>query len=280
MRRRISWKLFPALGLMLLVAAASGVFLSTASAAARCTAETLKGDYGFITHASRYSSPGGREVADRAVVGQLHSDGKGTLTGKKLVTSDNGTPGEIPLVPGTYTVGPNCAGDMTFPNGASWHFVIVNRGEAFRFMISVPGITGTGSGTRMQDQNCTDTTLKGEYGYEIQGSLHQVGTNIETPFPTAGDVAASGWVSFDGKGMLNGDDMASLDGAPIHRTYSGMYRVNQDCSGEATVTFVTTAGSQTEHIHLVILERGEDFLAIDRDAGVVVAAMFTEVQHG
>ena len=93
------------------------------------------------------------------------------------------------------------------------------------------------------DKGCTNATLKGTFSH--------IGSGVITAPPAAaGPIAGLGTQTFDGKGGVTGNAVASLNGNIISGTFTGTYTVNPDCTG--TITSQLSIG-ETTHIYFVLL---------------------------
>jgi hypothetical protein len=97
---------------------------------------------------------------------------------------------------------------------------------------------------------CSDRTLKGDYGFNIDGQILPPGA---PPLILRG-VAMT---HFDGRGGLTQVDHTTLNGvprAPGWRPGVGSYEVNSDCTGTAEI--IQSDGSPTLRLNLVVFDRG------------------------
>src|SRR6266446_4501478 len=102
---------------------------------------------------------------------------------------------------------------------------------------------------------CTDEDLQGRYGYTMSGWL------VSPLRP----VAAVGVLTFDGEGILNAQDTANNNGALSRRTGAGIYGVNANCTGSATVAgdfagltfdFMIIPGTHGSEFSLIVTNSG------------------------
>ncbi len=92
---------------------------------------------------------------------------------------------------------------------------------------------------------CTVATLSGSYGYLLQAFFlpHE-----RTPVASALVAAEIGVQTYDGTGNTSGSETVNGAGTIFHRTYTGTYSVNPDCTGSVTLNLdngVTVTGSFT-----------------------------------
>ena len=115
--------------------------MPAAHAAERCTAASLKGNYGFT--ASGYF-PNGAGNAPIVATGVTTLDGEGNVTAT-VTASFNGDVQTFPYT-GTYSVNPDCTGSITPTPGsglANFSIVVVRGGAEVLGMDSDPGNTWT-----------------------------------------------------------------------------------------------------------------------------------------
>ena len=123
------------LGLVIFVA-----LVPAAHAAERCTAATLRGNYGF-TFSGFVQDQTGNNVPFSGI-GLATLDGEASASAT-ITVSVNGTLQVFPWT-GTYTVNPDCTGSATSTNGnADFSFVIVRGGAEFMGVATNPGDTWT-----------------------------------------------------------------------------------------------------------------------------------------
>jgi hypothetical protein len=103
---------------------------------------------------------------------------------------------------------------------------------------------------------CSDRTLKGDYGFSIDGTI-LAGT------PNAFLLRGVAMTHFDGHGNLSQVDFTTRNGAPIGagwRPAVGTYDINADCTGTAQI--VPGDGSPTLNLRLVVVDRGREVRTI------------------
>jgi len=114
------------------------------------------------------------------------------------------------------------------------------------------------------DQSCSVASLKGSYGFQINGSI-------------PGVLAISGVarVVFDDEGNFTqtGDSQIIVSGqAPkvsLDQPGSGTYTVNHDCTGTETLN----VGGQVHHSRLVLVNHGKKIFDMNSDPGVVLTGV-------
>jgi hypothetical protein len=103
---------------------------------------------------------------------------------------------------------------------------------------------------------CSDRTLRGDYGFSIDGTV-LAGT------PNAFLVRGVAMTHFDGHGNLSQVDFATRNGAPIGADWRpgvGTYEINADCTGTAQI--IQSDGSPTLNLRLVVVDRGREVRTI------------------
>jgi hypothetical protein len=126
-----------ALALVVLVA-----LVPAAHAAERCTAVTLKGNYGFTFSGFVQDDQGNNVPFSGIGLGTLDGEGGASAT---IVLAVNGNISTLPWT-GTYIVNPDCTGSMTATPGsgnANFSIVIVRGGAEFMGVATNPGDTWT-----------------------------------------------------------------------------------------------------------------------------------------
>jgi len=122
-------------------------------------------------------------------------------------------------------------------------------------LLSLSGSTPTAEASH----GCDLRDVQGRYSYTVNG------TNVG-----AGLVAAVGLVSADGQGHLTASDTVSANGLIIHRSITGTYAVNPECTG--TAAFTDNFG-QTTHLDFALANRGAEFQFIQSDPNTVTTGI-------
>ena len=103
---------------------------------------------------------------------------------------------------------------------------------------------------------CSDRTLRGDYGFSIDGTI-LAGT------PNAFLLRGVAMTHFDGHGNLSQVDFTTRNGAPTTadwRPAVGTYAINADCTGTAQI--VPSDGSPALNLRLVVVDRGREVRTI------------------
>ena len=120
------------------------------------------------------------------------------------------------------------------------------------------GITSTANA---EDKKCSVATLQGTFVYTSTGAI------VSAPIPSlVGPSAEVGTLHFDGIGGVTFAFNSSQNGNIGPGTATGIYTVNDDCTGTYTEGY--TSGF-TAHFSFVLDDYGNGFQAICQDMGVV-----------
>ena len=128
--------------------------------------------------------------------------------------------------------------------------------------LGVLGVLVSGPRTRAQsttvienqgvDGACSNQTLRGDYGFAIEGQI--------LAGPRAGHLLrGEAMTHFDGEGNLSQVDHVVDNGVPPRIEWSpgsGPYIVNPDCTGTAQINF--TDGRPPVNLHLVVVRHGQE----------------------
>jgi len=117
---------------------------------------------------------------------------------------------------------------------------------------------------KADDKGCSNAILRGTFAYTSTGS-------IATPPEIAGPFVEVGTQTFDGSGGTTGSAMSSQNGNISPLTVAGTYTVNPDCTGTMTlqVTFPGIPAFPVD-VYFVVDDAGNEFQAIETDAGLVI----------
>ena len=123
--------------------------------------------------------------------------------------------------------------------------------------IAMGSLVGAQGGDRSGDSqgawfSCSDRTLKGDYGFSIDGTI-LAGT------PNAFLLRGVAMTHFDGHGNLSQVDFTTRNGAPVTpdwRPAVGTYAINDDCTGTAQI--VPSDGGPAVNLRLVVVNRGRE----------------------
>ena len=105
------------------------------------------------------------------------------------------------------------------------------------------------------DNECSNATLQGSFGFTSAGTL------LAIPPPSAGPFAEIGRQTFDGTGdNTEGTATLSTNGTIGHVTFFGTYVVNPDCTGSMTLLVLPLGRTIT--LDFVIDDDGEEVRAL------------------
>jgi len=229
--------------------------LSSAAWAATCSNASLSGTYGFL-HLGTDSSG----TPATAAVTQLTFDSTtGTFTGETTASHD----GVIATEPvtGTYAVASNCTGTGNPTGLSSFSFVVTSTGFLALHLFSEGYAVKQGSPT------CTNAEVKGSFGFETTGLFLAEAPAAAVAF--IGELKLT--VNPSGEGVISGHVAASEDGTFqtfAEEPVTGSYKVGRDCRGTATIT---PKGLSEMHFRLVVVDGGNEMLAVETDADTVVS---------
>jgi hypothetical protein len=122
-------------------------------------------------------------------------------------------------------------------------------------------VLGMGPRAKADGKRCSEANLRGTFAYTSTGFI------VAAPIPAlVGPYAEVGTLYFDGKGGVTFAFNSSQNGSIGPGTGTGIYTVNDDCTG----TFTEASDGFTSHFSFAIDKSGEEFQAICQDTGVVV----------
>lgn len=108
-------------------------------------------------------------------------------------------------------------------------------GGLVAWLALLPPVTLAGNGTPVAvaaaTPGCSNKTLKGRWGVDLQGTLLDV---------MPGPVAIVGVLTSTGDGTFTGTGVTNFNGSiKSHVTYTGTYAVGPDCAGTGTLAWPT-----------------------------------------
>ena len=136
-------------------------------------------------------------------------------------------------------------------------------------MIALAATLASGSSrqTAVADGGCSNHSLRGAYGFAVEGQAF--GANGQE----SAEFADEGRTVFDGRGSFTGSGTESLNGAINPVAFSGTYSVESDCTGMATIH-----GGLTAQLRFMLVERGQEIDVIDTDPGIVATGQIVRQQ--
>jgi hypothetical protein len=126
-------------------------------------------------------------------------------------------------------------------------------------------------GASAHASNCSETTLKGDFGFTASGFL-------VAPSPIVGPFAGIGAQKFDGKGNTEATSTASINGNLQRVAIKGTYVVKSDCTGSMTLTFLPSGIVQ--HFDFVVSGNAAEMQGIRTDPGVVGTGAYRRLPGG
>ena len=115
---------------------------------------------------------------------------------------------------------------------------------------------------------CTNAGLEGSFGFQATG-VFVAGAPVLGPVAFIGELKLA--VDPSGEGVISGHVAGSEDGTLFtfaEEAVTGSYKVEGDCRGRATIT---PNGLSEMHFKLVVVDGGNEMLAIETDANTVVS---------
>jgi hypothetical protein len=229
--------------------------LGSTAWAATCSNASLSGAYGFL-HLGTDSNG----TPATAAVSQVTFDSTtGTFTGETTASHD-GVIATDPLT-GTYTVHWNCTGTGIPAAGSPFSIAVTSSGFLALHLLSEGFAAKQGSPT------CTNAGVKGSFGFETTGVILAGADTGAVAF--IGELNLT--VDPSGEGVIYGHVASSEGGTFLtfaEEPVTGSYRVAPDCRGWATIT---PKGRSEMHFGFVVVDGGNEMLAIETDADTVVS---------
>jgi hypothetical protein len=240
------------IGLAIILA---GLALSSAAWATTCSNASLSGTYGFL-----HDGTDSNGTPFTAAVSQITFDSTtGTFTGETTASHDGVIVTDQPLT-GKYKVASNCTGTGTPTGGSPFSIVVTSTGFLALHLFAEGFAVKQGSPT------CTSGGVKGSFGFETTGVFLAAATGAVA---FIGELKLT--VNPSGEGVISGHISASEDGTFLtfaEEPVTGSYRVGTDCRGRATIK---PKGHSEMHFSLVVVDGGNEMLAIETDADTVVS---------
>ena len=238
------------------------VALSSAAGAATCSNASLSGTYGLLHGGTAVTGLPTRSLA------QFTFDST-TATFTSVTTASHNGVIATESVPGTYAVASNCTGKGTWELGtmkAKFSFVVTSTG--FFLATQFPSATQEGVAVKQGSPTCTNAGVEGSFGFQATG-VFVAGAPVTGPVAFIGELKLS--VNASGDGVISGHVAGSEDGMLFtfaEEPVTGSYSVDTDCRGRATIT---PKGRPEMHFKFVVVNGGNEMLAIETDANTVVS---------
>ncbi|HVI07590.1 MAG TPA: hypothetical protein VND65_04790 [Candidatus Binatia bacterium] len=223
---------------------------------AACSNASVSGTYGSLGDGT---SPAGQPEAN---LFQFKLD---PSAGKFTGTDQTGA-----LVSGTYQVASNCTITGTTTKGGTTHpFSALVTSTGLQSVSGNPGATNGGFWVAQGSPTCTNAGVKGTFGLALRGTF-LAGAEFTGPVILIGELGFR--VDANGDGVISGHMAGSENGTILtfsEEPVAGSYTVDANCKG----TFrIMPAGQSALNFSFVIVDSGNELLAIETDANTVVTA--------
>jgi hypothetical protein len=122
-------------------------------------------------------------------------------------------------------------------------------------------LSGSSACAQSADKTCSNRTLNGHYGFAIEG--------VASPGRQIGVLRGVAMTHFDGEGHLSQVDHVVVNGAPPPMEWnpgSGIYSINPDCTGTATINFPD--GRSSVQLSLVVAGEGREIHTVVNNPGI------------
>jgi hypothetical protein len=233
--------------------------LSSAAWAATCSNASLSGTYGLLTRGTAVTG-----LPVTSLIQFTFDPTTATFTSVETSSRD----GVITTTPinGTYGVASNCTGRTTVDQSLHVGFVVTSTG--FLSVNLTTGRTIEGPGVQQGFPACTNAGATGSFGFEATG-VFVAGAPVTGPVAFIGELKLS--LDPSGEGVISGHVAGSEDGTIFtfaEERVTGSYKVDANCTGKATIT---PEGQPELNFRFVIVDDGNEMLAIETDADTVVS---------
>jgi hypothetical protein len=230
---------------------------SSAAWAVTCSNASLSGTYGFL-----HDGTDSNGTPATAAVSQITFDSTaGTFTVE--TTASHGGVIATESLTGTYAVAWNCTGTGNPTGGSPFSFVVTSTGFLAAHLFA------DGFAVKQGSPTCTNAGVKGRFGFETTGVFLAEAPAAAVVF--IGELKLA--VNPSGEGVISGHIAASENGTFLkfgEEPVTGSYKVDGDCRGRATIT---PKGLPEMHFRLVVVDGGNEMLAIETDANTVVSGI-------
>ncbi len=240
----------------------ASVALSSAVWAATCSTASLSGTYGLLHGGTAVTG-----LPTRSLAQFTFDPTTATFTSVTIASHDGVITTES--VPGTYAVASDCTGKGTWDLAAmkaKFSFVVTSTG--FFLATQFPGATQEGFGVKQGSPTCTNAGVEGGFGFQATGAF-VAGAPVTGPVAFIGELKLS--VNASGDGVISGHVAGSEDGMLFtfaEEPVTGSYSLDTDCRGTATIT---PKGHSEMHFKLLVVDGGNEMLAIETDADTIVS---------
>ena len=231
-------------------------FALSSAAGATCSNASLSGTYGFL-----HDGTDSNGTLSSAAVTQITFDSTaGTFTGETKASHD-GVITDFSFG-GIYAIASNCTGTGTPMAGSPFSIVVTSTGFLALHLFS------EGFAVKQGSSICTNAGVKGSFGFQTTG-LFLAGRPDTGPVAFIGELKLT--VNSSGEGVISGHLSASEDSTFLtfpEEPVTGSYTVGKNCRGRATIT---PKGRSDMHFSLVVVDGGNEMLAVETDPDTVVS---------
>ncbi len=127
----------------------------------------------------------------------------------------------------------------------------------------------------MRAEQCDESILKGGYGTATTGLINSSANPTDITIGTFVPFVEAVRFVFDGHGNISGFSTANYGGSSFPVTFTGIYSVKADCSGNMTIN----AGvNGIIHRDLIIVDDGKEVDFVSTDPGLSIAGSMKK-QH-
>jgi hypothetical protein len=232
--------------------------LSSHHHSSECTSESLSDSYGVLG-TGFYVRQDGSPV-NAAILVLFSSDGQGNISASDTVMAD-GAPARHRTYTATYTVNPNCTGEIATSTGVHLKFALTDESQGLSFIQTDPGSVFSGRGGKTP-QKCDNSMVEGGYGGTFTGVVGP---------PASAKLGAAAWaqISADGEGSFGGAQTTSVNGQIINENVTGgVYSIEANCHGSTS--------SSNAHSAVILIHDGAEVLFLATDPGTVLAGVFRQ----
>jgi len=114
-------------------------------------------------------------------------------------------------------------------------------------------------------KKCTEHSVRGTYGFALLGNISGIGV-----------VATSGTTTFDGEGNNSGEFAVTTLAQAKQFTFTGLYTVDADCTGTATLNVSPSDFGSVIHFNAVGVDNLREIKWLITDLGIVIAGTLTK----
>jgi hypothetical protein len=222
-----------------------------------CTIASLSGRWGALG-TGFYVRPDGSPFYDDILL-LIDFDGKGSFSAT-TTNMRNGSPPAHTAFKGSYSVNPDCTGELTTP-GLHVKLALTDEGQGISAIQTDPGAVFSARGGKTPEK-CDNSIAEGGYAGTFTGVVGG---------PAGPKLGAAAWarVSLDGEGNFSGVQITSINGQIIREDVTGgLYSISANCHGSTS--------SSNAHAEVIVIDEGRQVLFLITDPGTVLAGIFSK----